>query len=196
MENTLQKIRKRLSLVASWYWTVLAKFTGNNMKNLRSGMSIVASWYRAVLMILMGEKMKNADKKSVICSMTVLSRIGDFHGRYWEKMRWRVLFVASWYWAIRMNSMGDNMKNVDKTCYLWHHGTEPFWWFSWEIPQKNEITRRIRSVLVPSRFCDIDGKYHETNRQCVLFVASWYWAVLVNCLENIMKQNWDRACHL
>ena len=134
--------------------------------------------------------------KSVICSITVMSRIGDFHGKYREKTRWRGLFVAWWYWGTWINSMGDNMKTVDKSCYLWHHGTEPFWWFSWELPQKIEISRGMRGVLVPSRLCDIDGKYHETNRQCVLFVASGYWAVLVNCVENIMKQNWDRACHL
>ena len=63
MESALEKMRKRLSLVASWYWDVLAKFMGSDMKNLRSGMSIVASWYRAVLMILMGKMVKNADKQ-------------------------------------------------------------------------------------------------------------------------------------
>ena len=73
---------------------------------------------------------------SVICSIMVPSRFGDFHGKYREK---------------------------------------------------NEITRVIRSVLVPSRFCEIDGKYHEKNRQCVLFVASWYWAVLADCVENTLK---------
>ena len=60
-----------------------------------------------------------------------------------------------------MNFMGDNMKNVDKTCYLQHHGTAPFWWFSWEILQKMGYR--------------------------MLFVASWYRAVFVKSMENIMR---------
>ena len=73
-----------------------------------------------------------------------------------------------------MNFMEDNLKNVDKTCYLHHHGTEPFWCFLKEIPRKHGITRVIPSILVLSRFCEIDGKYRETNRQCALFAAAWY----------------------
>ena len=54
------------------------------------------------------------------------------------------------------------MKKMDNTGYLWHHGTGPFWLFSWEILQK--------------------------MRGRVLFVASRYRAVLTICLGNNMKQ--------
>ena len=42
-----------------------------------------------------------------------------------NEMMWS--FAASLYWAVLMNFMGDDVKNVDKTCYLQHHGTAPFW---------------------------------------------------------------------
>lgn len=50
------------------------------------------------------------------------------------------------------------MKKTDNTGYLWHHGTGPFWLFSWEILQKNERTRVICSIAVPSRFDDLPRK--------------------------------------
>ena len=97
-------------------------------------------------------------------------------------------FVASWYWTVLMNFMWNTLKNVEKIWYLWHHGTEPFCWFSWENPQKNEMMHVIRGIVVLSRFDEFHGNYHEKCWWNLSFVASWYRAVLVFFIANTAKK--------
>ena len=88
-------------------------------------------------------------------------------------------FVASWYWTVLMNFMWNTVKNVDKTCYLQHHGTAPFW-----------MTCVICGIVVLSCFDEFHGNYPEKCRWNLSFVASWYRAVLVIFIANTAKTRW------
>ena len=50
--------------------------------------------------------------KSFICRIMVLSRFGDFQGKYRKKMRWCVFFVASWYRAVFCDIHGKKIEKI------------------------------------------------------------------------------------
>ena len=138
-----------------------------------------------------GKTCKKNEMTHVICGIVVLNRFDEFHAEYLEKFREFLSLVASWYWAFLVIFMGKLAKKWDDACYLWHRGTEPFWWISWELSWKLWMKSVICGIMVPSRFGVFHCKYRRKTRWRVLFVAAWYRAVFVRFLERFMRERED-----